>query len=885
MQAEAGRQLTIHWVVQGVAGSDAKGYTSDLATNRYRAIIPARELRSRGHQVQFISAHDWQWDIANPPDVVVLGKLLISQDSSEFLRLSQRVLAQANRALAQGVAVIADFNDEHFDHPVLGHHWRSAAALATLCTAGSNSMASAVARHARGPVVVVGDPIASPACEPRVFRRVSGVSRLLSRLLPTFGPPRLKLVWYGHPSNWPAMEHLARDLEALSKEQPLLIWLVTKPSQKIQAWVDAFNRKNAPAALVEWVQWDEETQWSYVRDADAVLLPSDPADPRLAVKSSNRLTDALNAGRYVVASAVPSYRPFDAFCSLTEEPAKALQWMIHNPEAALGKIVGGQQLARKLASGEAVAQKWAQAAVQANKTAGDQTAGQPLRVAGDHLRPAGPEPHVMTIEDKDSPFTEDVTANGLGLQPHYSDTVPHMRPALLDLHIGKVGKVSDKWEAYFHAYERLFSPLRDQAVNLLEIGVQNGGSLEVWAQYFANAAQIIGCDVDPKCANLQYVDPRIEVVVGDATDKRTRMQVMEICNSFDIVIDDGSHLSSDIVSAFLSYFPLLKPGGLYVVEDTHALYRPVPGGGVLSGTSAQQFFKLCAELINLEHWEGQLPTETLMSTFIPRRDEFPAWLEQGGIESVEFRNSMVSIRKAVRGAALGRRIIAGAEALVHPAVLRHQASSLRRAVGIETGQFAPRVSTSSEPDDHGAVARLQATAAPRLNLGCGDKILPGYINMDVASSRSGRQPDVICDLRDLSALGADYADEILAVHVVEHFWRWEVEDILRGWVRVLKPGGRMILECPNLISACEEFLKDPVSRCRPTQDGQRTMWVFYGDPSWQDPLMVHRWAYTPNSLSELLRAVGLVDVRQEPAQYKLREPRDMRITGRKAVGS
>lgn len=562
MHAEAGRQLTIHWVVQGVAGSDAKGYTSDLATNRYRAIIPARELRSRGHQVHFISAYDWQWDIANPPDVVVLGKLLISQDSSDFLRLSQRVLAQGNRALAQGVAVIADFNDDHFDHPVLGHHWRSAAALATLCTAGSNRMASAVTRHARGPVVVVGDPIASPVREPRVFRRALGVSRLLSRLLPTFGPPRLKLVWYGHPSNWPAMEHWARDLEALSKEQPFLLWLVTKPSQKIQAWVDAFNRKNAPAALAEWVQWDEETQWSYVRDADAVLLPSDPADPKLAVKSGNRLTDALNAGRYVVASAVPSYRPFDAFCSLTEEPAKALQWMIQNPDQALAMVSAGRNAVERLASVACVAEEWGSA------------------------------------------FTRAMKANQAGR------------------------------------------------------------------------------------------------------------------------LNDG---------------------------------------------------------------------------------------------------------------------------------------------------LAP----SSVADPHPQTSRF------RLNLGCGDKILPGYINVDVAPSRSGRQPDVICDLRDLSVLGADYADEVLAVHVVEHFWRWEVEDILRGWVRVLKPGGRMILECPNLISACEEFLKDPVSRCRPSRDGQRTMWVFYGDPSWQDPLMVHRWAYTPDSLSELLGAVGLVDVRQEPAQYKLREPRDMRITGRK----
>jgi glycosyltransferase involved in cell wall biosynthesis len=378
MHAEAGRELTIHWVVQGVTGSDAQGYTSDLATNRYRAIIPARELRSRGYQVHFVSAYDWQWDAASPSDVVVLGKLLIHQDSSEFLRLSQHVLTQANRALAQGVAVIADFNDDHFDHPVLGPHWRSAAALATLCTAGSPNMASAVARHSRGPVVVVGDPIASPAGEPRVFRGVPWVSRLLSHLLPASGPPRLKLVWYGHPNNWSAMEHWAHDLEALSREQPFLLWLVTQPSRRVQAWVEAFNRKNAPAAFAEWVQWDEETQWSYVRDADAVLLPSDPADPKLAVKSSNRLTDALNAGRYVVASAVPAYRSFDVYCSLTEEPAKALKWMIRNPEAALGKIAGGQQLSRELASVEVIAQRWAQSANQAAASANDQLAAQSL---------------------------------------------------------------------------------------------------------------------------------------------------------------------------------------------------------------------------------------------------------------------------------------------------------------------------------------------------------------------------------------------------------------------------------------------------------------------------------------------------------------------------
>ena len=169
----------------------------------------------------------------------------------------------------------------------------------------------------------------------------------------------------------------------------------------------------------------------------------------------------------------------------------------------------------------------------------------------------------------------------------------------------------------------------------------------------------------------------------------------------------------------------------------------------------------------------------------------------------------------------------------------------------------------------------------KLNLGCGDKILDGYINVDVVEARAGKKPDILCDLHDLSVFDDDYADEVMAIHVVEHFWRWEVEGILQEWVRVLKPGGKMILECPNLISACQEFLKNPDVSSLGGQEGQRSMWVFYGDPAWKDPYMVHRWGYTPNSLAWLMNRAGLTELKQEAAQYKLREPRDMRITGRK----
>lgn len=169
----------------------------------------------------------------------------------------------------------------------------------------------------------------------------------------------------------------------------------------------------------------------------------------------------------------------------------------------------------------------------------------------------------------------------------------------------------------------------------------------------------------------------------------------------------------------------------------------------------------------------------------------------------------------------------------------------------------------------------------KLNLGCGDKILPGYTNVDVVETRRGFRPDVICDLHRLTPFEDNSVDEILSVHVIEHFWRWEVLDILREWKRVLKPGGLMILECPNLLEAARELLNKPETGAGAGPEGQRTMWVFYGDPAWKDPYMIHRWGYTPLSLIQLMHDAGLVNPRQEPAMFKLREPRDMRVVGEK----
>jgi predicted SAM-dependent methyltransferase len=117
----------------------------------------------------------------------------------------------------------------------------------------------------------------------------------------------------------------------------------------------------------------------------------------------------------------------------------------------------------------------------------------------------------------------------------------------------------------------------------------------------------------------------------------------------------------------------------------------------------------------------------------------------------------------------------------------------------------------------------------RLNLGCGDKILECYVNVDVVGERAGATPDISCDITDFSIFEGNYADEILVVHVVERFWRCELVDVLNEWDHVLCPGGKMILDCPILISACEAVLSIPELAALPGPEGERSMWIRYGD--------------------------------------------------------
>ena len=165
-----------------------------------------------------------------------------------------------------------------------------------------------------------------------------------------------------------------------------------------------------------------------------------------------------------------------------------------------------------------------------------------------------------------------------------------------------------------------------------------------------------------------------------------------------------------------------------------------------------------------------------------------------------------------------------------------------------------------------------------LNVGCGKYVLDGWFNIDIqASEKSYRQPDMLAPANKIP-LPDHCAATVQAVHVIEHFYRWEVDSVLDEWKRLLKRNGMLILELPNLLKCCENILSGKKASKHPDQLG---MWGLYGDPGQKDPYMTHRWGWTPATLTELLLSHGFSQIQEEETVYHPvgRKSRDMRLTG------
>lgn len=140
------------------------------------------------------------------------------------------------------------------------------------------------------------------------------------------------------------------------------------------------------------------------------------------------------------------------------------------------------------------------------------------------------------------------------------------------------GNLIHKWDHYFDIYEKYFSKYRGKEINMLEIGISHGGSLQLWKKYFGEKIHIYAIDINPECKKFE--EENVTIYIGSQNDAVFLQNLAGTLPEMDIIIDDGGHTMSQQLLTFEHLFLKVKEGGVYIVEDTHTSYWTEFHGGL-----------------------------------------------------------------------------------------------------------------------------------------------------------------------------------------------------------------------------------------------------------------------------------------------------------------
>lgn len=202
---------------------------------------------------------------------------------------------------------------------------------------------------------------------------------------------------------------------------------------------------------------------------------------------------------------------------------------------------------------------------------------------------------------------------------------------------------ANKWLHYLPVYESVIDC--DRPIRMLEIGVFHGGSLRMWRKYLHPQSAIVGIDIDPNCKKFEDPEKNVHVRIGGQQDAAFLQSVNSEFGPFDVILDDGSHMTSHMVESFRSLFAsALAESGAYIVEDVHSNYWKS------YRDSSMSFVDFVAVLVDAMHAhypdaEGELSFRT----------DHPARLHEISVPritpklgSIEIHDSIVVVRKASR---------------------------------------------------------------------------------------------------------------------------------------------------------------------------------------------------------------------------------------------
>jgi hypothetical protein len=274
---------------------------------------------------------------------------------------------------------------------------------------------------------------------------------------------------------------------------------------------------------------------------------------------------------------------------------------------------------------------------------------------------------------------------------------------------------------YLSQYERLLSHFRENTFNLIEIGIHHGASLAVWHAYFPKAT-IVGVDIASVCR--QYARGRIKVAIGSQADAAF---LAELAAEYPptVVIDDGSHRPEHQIFSFEQLFPLLRPGGCYIVEDLTLNAASLDGRPAIS--SVEYFAHL--QLGLMSGWQhGETPWPVWAPDDVDHIDAFGSAVALWKSDDIDPGHDLWAIEDMVRRSPDPESLLYFSEYLERRLGLVDRALDVAK----EAADLQPtnpwcqvRISAAlrSRGDKKGAIAAAERA----VELGSGDAYFAGFL--------------------------------------------------------------------------------------------------------------------------------------------------------------
>ena len=301
------------------------------ASVRYRVLRPAEPM----------ARHGWTVTILTINPQTPLAQAHTALDGCDLAVLSSPLSPVAERlqamARSYGARTVLDICDNHFTGSALEASYRVLCRDAHGVIAPTSELAETVHAATGRYADVIPDPVEGHRGVPS---------------FPTDASP-LRMLWFGGSTNLDTLPGVVHALSPIAATRPVALTLVTAPHPDIRAFLAALP----PNFAGQLVPWSPEALWTALAKSHAVILPS-LDHPLKRGKSANRLTEALWAGRWVVAHPLPAYAAWSDTAGVANDLGQALLWGLAHPNIVLRHIAAAQERIAQTLSIETISAQW-----------------------------------------------------------------------------------------------------------------------------------------------------------------------------------------------------------------------------------------------------------------------------------------------------------------------------------------------------------------------------------------------------------------------------------------------------------------------------------------------------------------------------------------------